>query len=148
MSPAEAGALLEEPDWAMLFADRGSTELAFENTLREWRAWHWTPVGDKKRPAGATEGIIALALLGVMPPRSLPDRPPGLFEEQHDDHCWFVSEGRAWRVVGIEDRMLMLRSGFSEEERQIALDPLERWAKYCEAHNAQLLKRNGPPDMP
>ena len=76
MTPKEAGALLAEPDWAMLFADRGGTELAFENILREWRSFHWTPVGDKKRPAGATEGILALALLGVMPPRSLPDRPP------------------------------------------------------------------------
>ena len=141
MTPKEAGALLQEPNWAMLFADRGGTELAFENILREWRAFHWTPVGDKKRPAGATEGIIALALLGVMPPRSLPDRPPGLFEEQHDDHTIFVSEGRAWRIVGIEDRMLMLRSGFSDEERQIALDPLSRWVKYCEQHNAQLEAR-------
>jgi hypothetical protein len=141
MSPKEAGALLAEPDWADMFADRGGTELAFENILREWRAFHWTPVGDKKRPAGATEGIIALALIGIMPPRSLPDRPPGLFEEQVDDHCWFVSEGRAWRVMGIEDRMLMLRSGFSDEERQINLDPLSRWVKYCEAHNAQLAAR-------
>jgi hypothetical protein len=135
----------------MLFADRGGTELAFENILREWRAFHWTPVGDKKRPAGATEGIVALAILGVMPPRSLPDRPPGLFEEQHDDHTIFVSEGRAWRIVGIEDRMLMLRSAFSDEERQIALDPVTRWAKYCEAHNAQLearRKEKASSDMP
>jgi hypothetical protein len=76
-----------------------------------------------------------------MPPRSLPDRPPGLFEEQHDDHTIFVSEGRAWRIVGIEDGMLMLKSAFSDEERQIALDPLSRWAKYCEAHHAQLEAR-------
>ncbi len=68
MSPAEASALLEEPDWAIMFADRGGTELAFETVLRDWRAFHWTPVGDKKRPAGATEGIVALALIGVMPP--------------------------------------------------------------------------------
>ena len=58
-----------------------------------------------------------------------------LFEEQIDDHCWFVSEGRAWRILGIEDNMLMLNS--FGEEKQIDLSRA-KWDKYCEAHAAAL----------
>ena len=128
MSPAEAGAIIEEPDWAQLFKDRGAGELAFENLLLEWRKWHFTPLDDgRKKMAPSVDGVVALAILGIMPPRTLPDRPPGLFEEQIDDMCWFVSEGRAWRILGIEDNMLMLNS--FGEEWQIDLSRA-KWEKY------------------
>jgi hypothetical protein len=67
-----------------------------------------------------------------------------LFEEQIDGQCWFVSEGRAWRVLGIEDKMLFLNS--FGEERQIALEPASKWTKYCELHAAALeaVRENGP----
>ena len=137
MSPAEAAAITQEPDWVQVFKDRSSTEMAFENLLLEWRKWHWTPLDDgRKKMASSVDGVIALALLGIMPPRTLPDRPPGLFEEQIDGQCWFVSEGRAWRVLGIEDKMLMLNS--FGEERQIGLEPASKWTKYCELHAAAL----------
>ena len=135
MSPVEAAAITVEPDWVQVFKDRG--EFAFENILIDWRKWHFTRLDDgRKKMAPSVDGVIALAILGVMPPRTLPDRPPGLFEEQIDDHCWFVSEGRAWRVLGIEDGMLMLNS--FGDERQITLAPRSKWVKYCEQHAAVL----------
>ena len=136
MSPAEAAAITEEPDWVQVFKDRGSTESAFENLLIAWRKWHFTPLDDgRKKMAPSVEAVIALAILGIMPPRTLPDRPPGLFEEQIDNHCWFVSEGRAWRILGIEDKMLMLNS--FGDEWQIDLSRA-KWEKYCEAWAAAL----------
>ena len=136
MSPAEAAAITEEPDWVQVFKDRGSTEMAFENLLLEWRKWHWTPTDDgKKLMAPSVKGVIALALLGIMPPRTLTERPPGLFEPQIDDQCWFVSEGRAWRILGIEDKMLCLNS--FGDEKQIDLTRA-KWDSYCEHHAAVL----------
>ena len=135
MSPAETAAILEEPDWVQRFVDSGGSETAFENLLLEWRKWHFTPLDDgRKKMAPSVDGVIALALLGIMPPRTL-DRPPGLFEEQHDDMCWFVSEGRAWRILGIEDRMLFLNS--FGEEKQIDLNRAN-WEKHTEAAVAVL----------
>ena len=101
MTPAAAAALLDEPDWVQAFKDRGSSEFAYENLLTEWRKWHFTVLDDgRKLMAPSTAGVIALANLGVMPPRTLPDRLSGLFEEQIDDHCWFISEGRALARYG------------------------------------------------
>jgi hypothetical protein len=145
MSPAEAAAILEEPDWVQRFADSGGSEIAFENLLLEWRKWHHTICiidgVEKKKMAASVDGVIALALLGVMPPRNMPDRPPGPFEEQVDDMCWFVSEGRAWRILGIEDHMLFLNS--FGDEKQIDLSRA-KWDNYC-AHHAAVLEamRNG-----
>jgi hypothetical protein len=139
MSPADASAIIEEPNWVQMFADSDGSEIGFENVLTAWRKWHWTPVlvagVEKKKMAPSVDGVIALALLGVMPPRTLSDRPPGPFEEQIDSHCWFVSEGRAWRVLGIEDKMLMLNS--FGDEKQIDLNRA-KWDKYCEHHAAVL----------
>jgi hypothetical protein len=145
MSPAEAGKVLEEPDWAALFEERASSDFAFEEILTAWRRWHWTPVtidgAEKKKPAGAVEAMIALAHLGVTPPRRLAERPPGLFEEQHDDHMWLVTEGRAWRIVGIEDMTLFLDS--FGEPRQVDLAKA-KWNKYCEGHAAALEAQKSP----
>ena len=137
MSPAEAAAITEEPDWVQVFKDRGSTESAFENLLIEWRKWHFAPLDDgRKKMAPSVDGVIALALLGIMPPRTLPDRPPGPFEDQVDDQCWFVSEGRSWRILGIEDKLLCLNS--FGEEKQIDLTRA-KWDSYC-AHHAAVLE--------
>ena len=136
MSPAEAAAILEEPDWVQRFVDSGGSETAFENLLLEWRKWHFTPLDDgRKKMAPSVDGVIALALLGIMPPRTLPDRPPGPFEDQVDDQCWFVSEGRSWRILGIEDKLLCLNS--FGEEKQIDLTRA-KWDSYCEHHAAVL----------
>ena len=117
MTPAAAAALLDEPDWVQAFEDRGSSEFAYENLLTEYRKWHFTVLDDgRKLMAPSTAGVIALAILGIMPPRTLPDRLPGLFEEQIDAHTWFVSEGRSWRILGIEDKLLCLNS-FGEEKQ-------------------------------
>lgn len=76
----------DEPDWRTRFKELISEQSpklasclrqndAFELVLREWRRWHCTPVtidGEPKRmPAPAVDGIIALAELGIMPPKSL-----------------------------------------------------------------------------
>jgi hypothetical protein len=138
MSPAEAAAIIDEPDWIQRFWDCGSGEFAFELVLKEWRRWHWTPVMvngvEKKNPASATEGIIALAEIGVTPPRSLP-RSEGY---QYDDHMFLMSEGREWRIVGVEDKTLILRS--DGDEWQIDLSRA-KWDKYVDAATAALAAR-------
>ncbi len=135
MSPAEAAAITKEPDWIQLFKNHGESDIAFENLLLEWRKWHWTPAGEKKKMAPSIDGVIALALLGIMPPRTLADRAPGSFEAQHDDHMWLVTEGRAWRILAIEDKTMVLDS--FGEGRQIDLSRA-RWEKYSEAWAAAL----------
>jgi hypothetical protein len=139
MSPAQAAEYLVEPDWAELWGRLKAADDGFETLLRKWREWHFTWVTidgvDKKKLASSVDGVIALAKLGLMPPRSLTERPPGLFAEQSDDHCWLVTEGRAWRVVGIEDRMLFLDS--FGEPRQIDLNKA-KWENYCAGHAAAL----------
>jgi hypothetical protein len=118
MTPAEAAASLDEPDWVAWFKDLGGEFSAYEAVLFQWRRWHWTPVEingqHKRRPAPAADGIVALAQIGVRYPTLLKERPPGLFEEQHDAHCWLLSQERAWRVLGVEDGTLMLNS-FGED---------------------------------
>jgi hypothetical protein len=115
VSPAEAAASLEEPDWVAQWEILREADDGFEALLRQWRRWHWSPVetddGVKmKAPAPALEGIIALAQLGIMPPRRLKDRPPGSFEEQIDDHMWIVSKNRAWRITDVEGPVMKLNS--------------------------------------
>jgi hypothetical protein len=154
MTPHEAGAVeYEEPDWKVRFEEHVlrwpklpaylARDSAFEATLSDWRRFHWSPVEVdgklKKRPAGATEAIVALAKLGIMPPRSLREDIPrdGELHEPDigDDHCWLQVAGRAWRIVGIEDRMLILDS--FGEGKQIDLNRA-RWDNYTEAA-AQML---------
>ncbi len=138
MSPKETSEILDEPDWAAQFADSGGSETAFENILTAWRKWHWTPVVvegvEKKKMAPSVDGVIALAILGIMPPKTLYGAP-GLFEEQIDDHMWLSISSRAWRILGIEDQMLFLNS--FGEEKQIDLNRA-KWEKYTEAAVAVL----------
>ena len=135
MSPAEAGAITEEPDWVQVFKDRGGSEIAFENLLLDWRKWHFTPLDDgRKKMAPSVNGVVALAILGIMPPKTLYGAP-GLFEEQIDDHMWLSISSRAWRILGIEDRMLFLNS--FGEEKQIDLNRA-KWEKHTEAAVAVL----------
>ena len=146
MSPAEASVATEEPDWAAMFAGFGGEFSAYQATLFQWRRWHATPVvinGEEKRnPAPATDGIIALSQAGVRYPSLTPPRPPGVFEEQIDAHCWLISQDRAWRILGVEDGMLMLNS--FGEEWQIDLGRA-KWGGYVEKAAAALGTRMGPP---
>jgi hypothetical protein len=160
MTPREAGAIeLEEPDWKIRFEehvlrwpklpDYLARDSAFEATMSDWRRFHFTPVEVdgklKKRPAGATEAIIALAKLGIFPPRSLREDIPRdgkcLEPDLGDDHCWLQIAGRAWRIIAIEDRMLILDS--FGEDKQINLTSA-RWEKYVEAATTVLDAARGP----
>ena len=139
MSPAETAESLDEPNWAKLWGALKAADDGFEVLLIRWREWHFTPIEIdgvwKKKMAASVDGVIALAQLGLMPLRSHTEGQGGLFEEQVDSHCWFLSQGRAWRVLGIEDRMLCLNS--FGEEKQIDLSRA-KWEKYCEAAAAAL----------
>jgi hypothetical protein len=112
--PAEVAASLDEPDWLAQWKILQVADDGFEALLRQWRRWHWTPTerdGVKmKQPAPATDAIIALAQIGIMPPRSLKDRLRGAFQEQIDDHMWIVSKGRAWRIIDMKDQIMLLNS--------------------------------------
>jgi hypothetical protein len=151
VSPAEAGRIeIEEPDWKAVFEEECARwptlprylqeDSAFESTLSRWRRFHWTPVvvdkKDMKLPAPMTEGVVELARLGIMPPRSAwNDIPRGdELGYQYDDHCWLSYNREQWRIVSVEDRMLLLRKGFQadEETKQIDLNRA-RWDKYVES---------------
>lgn len=147
MSPAEASAIdIEEPDWRERFAAHCAkyphspcaTEWGYEAVLRDWRRFHGSPVWvdgqEKNQPASATDAMIALAKEQIFPPRRLLQETPrdGQTGYQHDDHCWFQLAGEQWRIVGIEDHMLMLRKAFETTEKQIDLNKA-KWEKYVEA---------------
>jgi hypothetical protein len=161
MNPREAGRItieLEEPNWRELFEEQCARwptlprylqeDNAFEEVLRRWRRFNSTPVevnGEwKRRPAPATDAIIALAKLKVMAPRSAWNEiPHGDVVEgyQHDDHMWMSYSGEQWRIVAIEDRMLHLeKMWFSEKQREIKTIDLNRarWDGYVDAAVAVL----------
>lgn len=159
MSPAEAGALeFEEPDWRERFEEHCrrwpkwprylAEDSAFESTLKDWRLFHATTVevnGEmKRRPAGAVEAMIALAGLRIFPPRNLIKDVPrdGKCYEPDvgDDHMWLQIAGRAWRIVGVESRMLLLDS--FGESKQIDLNKA-KWEKYTEAALAAMAAARG-----
>jgi hypothetical protein len=139
LSPAEATAVeFEEPDWKERFEAHCSRwpklprylqeDGAFEATLVDWRRWHHT--GDK--PATAYEGMIGLAALKILPPRSLIkdiERTGACFAEQVDDQMWLTMSQRAWRIIAVEDKMLLLES--FGEQTQVDLSRA-KWEKYCE----------------
>ena len=148
MTPREAGTIeLEEPNWKEVFEQECgrwansprwfAEENAFESTMRRYRRFHFTWVevdGQAKRnPAGATEAIIALAKLRIFPPRwTIKDTPrDGVSGYQCDDHMWVGP----WRVVAIEERMLLMERYLEiegqPETRQIDLSKAD-WTKYTE----------------
>jgi hypothetical protein len=149
VTPREAGELeLEEPNWRDRFESHCERwprlprylqeDSAFEATLLDWRRFHWTPIEVegklKKRPAGATQAIVALAKLRIFPPRNLIKDVPrdGKCYEPDlgDDHLWLQIAGRAWRIVAIEDKMLILDS--FGEDKQIDLNRA-RWKENTDA---------------
>jgi hypothetical protein len=146
MSPAEAGALdFEEPDWRERFAEHCERWLklpyylaednAFNATLQDWRKFHATLLDDgKHRPAPAIDGMIALAKFKVFPPRSLIKDVPHSQETgyQHDDHMWLSVKQEQWRIVGIEDRMLLLERAFEDKQMQINLTTA-KWSNYVKS---------------
>jgi hypothetical protein len=163
MSPAEAGAIeFEEPDWRERFleyfkrieaptvAQRLATsaqqrllaeERAFEQTLTDWRRFHGQRMMvDGKRmvkQANAVDGILALAALGVMPPRSINQNIPRgspLHQEQHNDHIWLTVKGEAWAIRSIEDKVMHLWRGWEPDVERMSIDlSRARWSSYCDA---------------
>jgi hypothetical protein len=152
---AEAATIeFDEPEWRERFEAHCARwprlprylqeDAAFEATLADWRRFHSTPAGDKRRPASAVDGIVVLAKLGIMPPRSAwVDIPHGDAVEgyQHDDHCWMSYAGEQWRIAAIEDRILHLErmtfEGVEREKKQIDLNRA-KWTSYVEAAAAVL----------
>lgn len=150
MSPAEAGALdFIEPDWRAAFEEecarkpdwpRYLQELdAFEAVLSRWRRFHHT--GDEpgqRIPAPAIDGIVALAKLGILSPRSSARDVPrdGTIGYQCDEHMWLSIAGEQWRIAAIEDRMLLLEKmtfdSNQPETRQIDLNRAD-WSRHQEA---------------
>ena len=163
-SPAEAGAIdIEEPDWREVFEEECAQwnlpcelaeDNAFEATMRRWRRFHATPIegSDRRMPALAIDAMVALAGLRIFPPRfTIKDVPrDGVTGYQADDHCWLQIAGEQWRIVGIEDRMLLLER-MDGETKQIDLNKA-KWAKYTEAAVAMLdaMRQAGaePPQAP
>lgn len=143
MSPKEAGLLvIEEPNWQEVFLEHKTRwprlpdylaeDSAYEATLKDWRRFHKETVDGKDTPAPVANGIVALTVLGIYPPRSLiNDIPRGgqCFEEQYDAHMWLVMSQRAWRIVAIEDRMMIFDS--FGEQTQVDLNRA-KWEKYTE----------------
>jgi hypothetical protein len=139
LTPAQAGQLeLGEPDWTQRYAEHlriwrelpryQQQENAYEATLRDWRRFHAAPIkgSDKRQPAPAVDGIIALANLKVYAPRSTPR--DGVIGYQHDDHCWLSIAGEQWRITAIEDRQLLLER-MDEAQKQIDLNRAD-WGAY------------------
>jgi hypothetical protein len=155
MNPREAGQVeYEEPDWPVEFDTEClrwpnlprylQEESAFPAITSRWRRFHATPLEDgKRRPAPATDAIIALAKLKVMPPRSAWNEIPHGDETgyQHDDHMWMSYAGEQWRIVAIEDYMLHLeKMWFTEKQRETKTIDLNRarWDGYLDAAVAVL----------
>jgi hypothetical protein len=147
MTPAKAGQLeLGEPDWPKQYAQAlhawrdlppyRQQENAYERTLRDWRRFHAAPIkdSDKRMPAPAVDGIVALANLKIYAPRSTPR--DGLTGYQHDDQMWLSIAGEQWRIIAIEDRRLLLER-VDEAQKQIDLNRAD-WGAYTKAAVAVL----------
>jgi hypothetical protein len=70
MTPKEIEASTAEPNWLKQWQLLKCADDGFEAILSQWRRWHWTPIevdGEmKKKAASMTDGVIALAQLGIM----------------------------------------------------------------------------------
>lgn len=153
MTPREAMLVeFEEPDWRERFGEYRrqrpgwprylADDEAYEETLRDWRRFHATPVivkdERKSQPADAIKGMVVLAGLGIFPARMLDHEVPRageLFQAKHDAHEWLTISGRAWHIEAIEDKILLLDS--FGEAKQIELNKV-RWDKHNEAAAAFL----------
>ena len=49
--------------------------------------------------------------------------------------CWFVSQGRAWSIVGIEDKTLFLDPPSDKKEIDLSR---AKWDSYCDHYAAVL----------
>ena len=154
MSPLEAAAVeYEEPDWNERFETHCARwpklprylaeDSAFEATLIDWRRFHRT--ADDK-PGTAYQGMVALAALRIFPPRNLikdVERTGACFQDQHDSQMWLTMSQRAWRIIAVEDRMLLLDS--FGEQTQVDLSRA-KWEKYCEKAVEVLMTLRNPKD--
>ena len=168
MSPLEAGAWeYQEPDWNERFREHFdglwppkvaqllstpeqvrlvAEDRAFERTLVDWRRFHRATIDGKDRPATAYDGMVALAALRIFPPRSIIkdiERTGACFKDQHDSQMWLTMSQRAWRIVAVEDRMLILES--FGEPTQVDLSRA-KWEKYCEkaAEVLEVMRKKDP----
>ena len=135
MSPKEAVEIIEEPNWRDLWSALQHSDDGYEVLLTKWRKWNYVVVDGRKQLAPSVDGAIALARMGLYPKSN---HPPGIFVEQHDDHMWLVTEGRAWRIVAIESKTMVLDS--FGEPKQIDLTRV-KWNRYCDGHAAVLEAR-------
>ena len=156
MTPREAGEIeLEEPDWRERFEEHANRrpklppylawDNAFEATMREWRLFHFTWIESggkaKRRPAGATEAMIALAQLKIFPARFLHKDVPRQDASgyQADDHMWLSINREQWRILGVEDKMLCLERRFEDKPETMQIDLAKaKWEKYCVAASQAL----------
>jgi hypothetical protein len=157
VTPAEAGKVeIEEPDWRERFEMHAlrwpklprylAEDSAFEATLRDWRRFHftWGEVDGKAKRIfpDAPAGCIALAKLGIFPPRFLikdvPRTDAGGY--QQDDQMWLSINQEQWRIVGIDDRMLLLEKWFEDKPQTMQIDlNRARWEKYIQSATAILV---------
>jgi len=154
MTPLEAAAVeLEEPDWRQRFETHCARwpklprylqeDAAFESTMRDYRRFHFSWVEGKQIPLAADPAKIALAKLGIFPPRfTIKDvLRDGVSGFQCDDHMWVGP----WRIVAVEDRTLCLEKYMEiegkPETRQIDLTQAD-WAKYTASAVAALAARS------
>lgn len=141
VSPAEASAVeLDEPDWQERFEQHCARfprlprylqeDSAFESTMQDWRRYHKATIDGKDTPATAYEAMVALAKLGIMPPRNLikdVERTSACFQEQHDDMMWLTMSQRAWRIIAIESRVMFLESFGEQTQVDLTKAKWDKW---------------------
>ena len=151
MSPAEAHHLYgPEPDWRAQFDQAMAMTRAagwtpwmiqceaYERILEDWRRWRFAWRQGMRYRGAESDGVIALAKLGILSPRSynLDGEDVPCKELQHDSHCWLTLRGSAWKIRAIEDKMLMLWRGWRPEVEYDSLDLSQytpaQWARYCD----------------
>jgi hypothetical protein len=156
LNPKEAGAVeIEEPDWRERFETHTlrwpklprylAEDSAFEATLQDWRRFHfaWGEVDGKAKRIfpDAPAGCVALAKLGIMPPRFLIKDVPraDIGGYQADDHMWLSIKQEQWKIIGIEDRILHLEKRFEDKPQTMQIDLTKaKWTKYVESAVAVL----------
>ena len=86
-------------------------------TLVDWRRWHHT--GDKARRPPTRGWLLWFVCAFSHHTGSLikdVERTGTCFKlEQVDDMMWLTMSQRAWRIIAVEDKMLLLESYFGEQ---------------------------------